>query len=314
MWYTLHKGSDEAMIQFQTLALTQKKDYDELLFRQGERGCEYNFVNLYLWGRQKLAFDREKAAFFSQFNRKTVYPFPMGEDLKPLLDAILHDAQVRGIPCRLTGLLAQDCETLEALYPGKFRFHNDRDGYDYVYDIHDLADLKGRKYQKKRNHINRFRQEYAGYTLEPITDENTGEVAMLLQAWYADRELADPQGDYHMEKAAIFKALRDTDALDMEGLLLRHNGRVLAMTMGSYLNSTTFDVQFEKALAAADGAYPTICHEFARYLRAKYPELLYLNREDDMGIEGLRKAKLSWCPHHMIEKSWACLLEDGCDY
>ncbi len=302
------------MIQFKSLDLTQKRQYDALLRSQGERGCEFNFANLYLWGRQKLALQTNHAAIFSQFNRKTVYPFPIGDDLKPVLDAILHDAQIRGIPCRLTGMTARDCDLLEQLYPGRFRFHNDRDGYDYVYDIQDLAQLKGRKYQKKRNHINRFRQEYAGYTLEPITDENTVEAVELLQKWYTDRELTDPRGDYHMEKAAIFKALRDRTLLELEGLLLRHNGRVLAMTLGSRISRDTFDVHFEKALEEADGAYPAICHEYARYLQAKYPELLYLNREDDMGLEGLRKAKLSWCPHHLIEKSWACLLEDGYDY
>ena len=71
---------------------------------------------------------------------------------------------------------------------------------------------------------------------------------------------------------------------------------------------------FEKALEEADGAYPAINWYFARYLREKYPDLQWLNREDDMGLEGLRKAKLSYCPDHMIEKHWACLLEDGYDY
>ena len=100
----------------------------------------------------------------------------------------------------------------------------------------------------------------------------------------------------------------------MEGLLLFHNGQALAMTMGSRLSDDTFDIHFEKALDFADGAYPTINQEFARYLQAKYPELKYLDREDDLGLEGLRKAKLSYAPHHMVEKSWACLLEDGYDY
>ena len=100
----------------------------------------------------------------------------------------------------------------------------------------------------------------------------------------------------------------------MEGLVLMDGDRILAMTLGSALSATTFDVHFEKALEEADGAYPAINWEFARYLREKYPQLRWLNREDDLGIEGLRKAKLSYCPDHFIEKSWACLLEDGYDY
>ena len=303
------------MIKFHSLTPANKAQYDRYLQHSGERGCEYNFVNLYLWGRQRAAFHQGNLVFFSQFNRKSVYPFPLqGGDLKASLDAIIHDAKTRDIPCRLTSLSHEDCDILESLYPGQFRIHEDRDGFDYVYAIDDLADLKGRKYQRKRNHINRFRQNYPGYTLEPLTDENTVDAVLLLQKWYADRELADPHGDYHMEKAAIFKALRDRTQLGIEGLLLKHDGKTLAMTMGSAMNETTFDVQFEKALEEADGAYPTINQEFAQYLRAKYPKLQWLDREDDMGLEGLRKAKLSYCPHHMIEKHWACLLEDGYDY
>ena len=303
------------MIKFCHVDISQRETYDALFRQSNKRGCEYNFNNLYLWGRQRMAFHEGNVALFSQFDRKSVYPFPLsGGDLKITLDAIIHDASVRDIPCRLTGLSQKDCNLLEQLYPGKFRFHNDRDNYDYIYAIDDLADLKGKKYQKKRNHINRFLQTYAGYTVEPITDENTGLGVELLMKWYTEREIVDPLADFHMEKAAIFKALRNRRELGMEGLLLLYNGRPLALTMGSPLSNTTFDIHFEKALDEADGAYPTINWEFARYLRAKYPDLQWLDREDDMGLEGLRKAKLSYYPHHMIEKYWACLLEDGYDY
>lgn len=303
------------MIEFKSLNCENKAAYDAFLLTCGERGCEYNFANLFLWGRQRAAFYEDSLVFFSQFNRKSVYLFPLTRgDLKPALDAIIHDAKVRDIPCRLTGLLEEDCATLEKLYPGRFRFHVDRNGFDYIYAIEELAELKGRKFQRKRNHLNRFRQNYDGYTVEPITDENTPEVVQLLDKWYADRLLVDPDADFIMEQNAIYKALRHRSALGMEGLVLRHNGQLLAMTMGSPLSGNSFDVQFEKALDFADGAYPAICWEFTRYLRAKYPELQWLNREDDLGIEGLRKAKLAYCPDHMIEKRWACLLEDGCDY
>ena len=303
------------MIAFQHLDPAKKAEYDKYLQNCGQKGCEYSFSNLYLWGRQRAAFHKGNLVFFSQFNRQSVYLFPLaGGDLKESLDAIIHDAKTRDIPCRLTSLSQEDCELLEQYYPGQFRFHTDRDAFDYIYAIDDLADLKGRKYQKKRNHINRFRQNYPGYTVEPITDENTIDAVLLLQKWYADRELIDPLADFHMEQAAIFKALRNRTELGMEGLLLKHNGRTLAMTLGSPLSEITFDVQFEKALDEADGAYPTINQEFAKYLRAKYPKLQWLDREDDMGLEGLRKAKLSYEPHHLIEKHWACLLEDGYDY
>lgn len=303
------------MIPFKSPDIENKAAYDEFLLSCGTRGCEYNFANLYLWGRQRAAFYEGSLVFFSQFNRKSVYLFPLTRgNLKPALDAIIADAKKRDIPCRLTGLLQADCKLLEQLYPGRFRFHFDRNGFDYIYAIDELAELKGRKFQRKRNHVNRFLQNHPGYTVEPITAENTPEVVQLLDQWYADRLLADPHADFIMEQSAIYKALRHREALGMEGLVLRHDGRLLAMTMGSPLSGNTFDVQFEKALDLADGAYPTINREFARYLRAKHPHLQWLNREDDLGIEGLRKAKLAYCPDHMIEKSWACLREDGYDY
>lgn len=302
------------MIDFMPLELSQKDEFDRFLQNCGERGCEYNFANLYLWGRQKIAFHEGNLAFFSQFNRKSVYPFPLGDNLKPTLDAIIHDAKMRGIPCRLTSLNQDECALLEKLYPGMFRYHFDRDGFDYVYSIDDLASLSGRKYQRKRNHFNRFRQAHPDYSVAPITDENTPEVSQLLDTWYAQRLAADPHSDFHMERSALKKALQYRKALGMEGLVLQNEGKLLAMTLGSPLSEATFDVQFEKALEEADGAYPAINCEFARYLKEKYPALQFLNREEDMGLEGLRKAKLSYNPHHFVEKNWACLLEDGYDY
>ena len=303
------------MIDFQPLDPAKKAEYDRYLLNAGERGCEYSFVNLYLWGRQKAAFLHDHLVFFSQFNRKSVYLFPVGTgDKQPVLDAIIEDARKRGIPCRFTGLTQDDCALLERLFPGKFHYHYDRDAFDYVYDINDLAELKGKKFQRKRNHLNRFRDNHPDHTLEPLSRENLEQVRLLVQTWYDLRLAADPHADFHMERTAIKKALEQQEILGMEGLLLRVEGKPVAMTMGSRLNSNTFDIHFEKALDIADGAYPAINNGFARYLREQYPEVLYLNREDDMGIEGLRKAKLSYNPHHMIDKSWACLLEDGYDY
>ena len=303
------------MIDFQPLTLEQKPLYEKYLQSGGERGCEYSFVNLYLWGRQKAAVLGEQLVFFSQFNRKSVYLYPVGKgNKKAALDAIIADAKERGIPCRLVGLTHSDCGELEKLYPGKLRYHFDRDSFDYIYAIEDLAELKGRKYQKKRNHLNRFRDANPEHRLEPICKENLSDAEALINRWYELRQQENPHGDYHMERAALKKALQQYDCLSMEGLLLYTDAGVAAMTMGSRLNADTFDIHFEKALDIADGAYAAINNGFARYLREKYPQLRYLNREDDLGLEGLRKAKLSYCPDHMVEKSWACLLEDGYDY
>lgn len=303
------------MIDFKPLFLGDKPEFDRYLTAGGERGCEYSFANLYIWGRQTAAVVGGRLVLFSQFNRKSVYPFPVGSgELKPVIDAIMADARQRGIPCRLTGLVGDEKEQLEALYPGMWRIHCARDNFDYVYDIHALADLSGKKLQKKRNHLHRFQEAHPDYAVEPLTEENADRAGEFIEAWYARRLAEDPHADFHMERRAIAKALAYREELGMEGLLLVNGGEILAVTMGNPLSETTFDVNFEKARADVEGAYAAINREFARYLRDRHPNLQSLNREDDLGLEGLRRAKLSYKPHHMVEKCWACLLEDGYDY
>ncbi len=298
------------MIDFQKLDPARREAYDAFLLHSGRR-CEYSFVNLSLWGRQRAAFLDGFLVLFSQFDRRAVYPFPLGQgQLVPVLDAIMDDARQRGIPCCITGLDTSKKELLEQLYPGKFRFRLDRDTFDYVYNIDDLADLKGRAFQKKRNHLNRFRAAYPDHRVESITPANLQQVQELASWWYRRKLEADPEGDFHLEQLALSRALADPQKLQMEGLVLYVSGKAVAFTLGSRLSEDCFDVHFEKALEEVDGAYPAINQAFASYLREKYPALRYLNREEDMGIEGLRKAKLSYNPAFLVEKYWARLWED----
>ena len=299
------------MIPFEKLDLHQKEKYEACLAHLGSHGCEYGFVNKFLWGRQKAAFLDGYLVVFAQFDRKSVYLFPIGTgELKPVLDAIICDARERGIPCYLSSLTKEECGLLESLYPGKFRFHLDRDSFDYVYDINDLADLKGRKFQKKRNHANRFDAEHPDFRILPLDEQTRAGAYCMLQQWYKNREQTDPLNDFHLEKLATDRAFAFQQQLDLEGIVLMDGEEMLAFTMGSFLTEDTMDIHFEKAREDVPGAYNAINREFARYLRSKYPQLKWLNREDDVGLEGLRKAKLSYNPHHFNEKYWARLWED----
>ena len=299
------------MIEFEKLDVSKKQEYDRYLRSCGKRGCEYSFANLFMWGRQQAAVVDGYLAIFSQFERRSVYPFPAGNgDLKVVLDAIIHDAGKRGIVCRLTGLTAEECVTLEELYPGKFNFHPDRNGCDYVYRIEDLSQLKGRKYQKKRNHVNRFRENHPNCKVLPITSENLEAVKEMTARWYDARLTPEDRDSYHLEQRALCRAFQNMEALELEGIVLEEDGKILAMTMGSRLREDTFDIHFEKALDEVDGAYPAINQAFAAWLWEKYPQLQYLNREDDMGLPGLRKAKLSYYPDHLVAKFWARLWEE----
>ena len=302
-------------LDFKPFSIHEKSLYEDYLFSEGERGCEYSFANLFLWGRQGYVEKEENILFFSQFDRRTVYPFPIGRgDKRIAIDAIIEDSYARGIPCRITGVSQKEAEFLRENYPEKFRFHTDRGSFDYVYDINDLAELKGKKYHSKKNHLNRFIENYPEYKAEPISDSNIALVEDFVNCWFANKEIDNPDGDYMMERCAIEKALKHYKESGLSGLLITSGGEALAMTIGSKLSPDTFDVHFEKARADVNGAYTVINYEFARYIREKFPEIKYLDREEDMGIEGLRRAKESYKPHHLIEKYWAHLSEDGYDY
>lgn len=299
------------MIDFQKIDLSKRTEYNKYLTACGERGCEYSLVNLYMWGRQRAAILHDCLVLFSQFQRKSVYPFPVGDgDVGAVLDAIIHDARARGLQCRLTSMTAADCAVLEECYPGQFCFHPDRNSSDYIYDIEKLATLPGRQYQRKRNHLNRFRLNHPDCRMIPIDEALLPRVKAMAEEWYASRSASDPENDFHMEQVALRRAFEKWEELGLYGVVLMENGKILAMTAGSFLNEKTFDVHFEKALEEADGAYAAINQAFAHHLHEKYPNLRWLNREDDLGLPGLRKAKLSYYPDHLVVKFWANLLEE----
>lgn len=299
------------MIPFQRVTLNQKEEYDKLLLASHNHGCEYSFANKYLWGAQQIAFRHGCVASFSHFYGRSIYPYPLGGgDRRAVIEEILADARERGIPCRITGMTEADMAELESWFPGTFQFKTSRDDYDYVYAIDDLADLRGRKFQKKRNHFNRFRADHPNYEVRELNPCNLHQALQMVDDWYRKRMREDPEGDYLLENIAMARAFQNYKALEMEGILLLDQGEVLAVTMGSRLSPDTFDIHFEKAREDVDGAYNAVNCEFARFLRLKYPEIKYLDREDDMGLEGLRKAKLSYNPSHLIEKHWAFPPED----
>lgn len=299
------------MIDFQKVTPADAPKLKQHLLSCNPRSCEYSFVNLSIWGRQRFAFLEGFLVLFSQFDRRSIYPFPLGQgNLKPVLDALIQDARERGLLFRLSTMTHQDCELLESLYPGQFQFHEDRDFCDYVYRIEDLASLKGKRYQSKRNFANRFRLSHPDCLTLPLNERTEAAAWDMLQTWFSQRAVTDPLADFHLEKRALERAFAHRETLGLEGMVLIENGKVLAMTMGSFLSENTFDIHFEKALEGIDGAYAAINQAFAIHLQEAYPQLQFLNREDDMGIPGLRKAKLSYHPHHLAEKHWAKLWEE----
>ena len=299
------------MIDFKPITYKDKELYAPYLLDGIERGCEHAFANLCIWGQQNAAILHGHMALLSHFEGRSIYPYPAGSgDKKPVLDAIIADAKERDIPCYISSLYGDAIKTLEELYPGRFRFTCNRDMFDYVYDINDLADLKGRKYHRKRNHYKRFQNNNPDYTVEPLNEANLPRARQMVEEWYNTRLQDNPDADFDMERIAFEKALDNFKELGMEGLLILNGDDILAITLGSQMNADTFDVHFEKARPDVDGAYTAINCEFARYIRDKYPHIHFLDREEDMGLEGLRKSKESYYPHHMVEKCYAILKEN----
>ena len=299
------------MIEFRPITLKDKPLYESYLFDGTERGCEYAFANLYMWGERQIAVLHNHMLVLSSYNNQMAYLYPVGNgDKKEVLDAIIEDARERGIVLQMMGMCGEKRQGLEEFYPGEFVFFGCQSYDDYVYDINDLADLKGRKYHKKKNHYNRFKKNYPDYRVEPISKENIEAVKEMITAWYDSKLSENPGSDFDMEKIAVSRAISGFAELGMEGLVLWVEDKIAAVTMGSRMSHNMFDVHFEKARSDIDGAYTAINCEFANYIREKYPEIEFLNREEDLGIEGLRKAKESYYPHHMVAKCQARLKTD----
>ncbi len=300
------------MIDFRPVSVNDKDLYNKYKDFTRGRGCEHTFANLLLWGEQHISIRDNVLLRFSYYHGHYSYSFPIGDgDKKSAVTAIMEDAKERGIPCSFFGVYKEDIALLESLYPGKFAFIKSRDSFDYVYDINNLADLKGRKYHSKRNHLHRFREAYPNYTVEPVDNQNLHLAKKLAENWYKEKLAENPDSDFDMECTALERAFENYSALNMEGLLLKNGEDILAFTMASKMSDDTFDVHFEKALSDTATAYVAINYEFANYIRDKYPEVRYLDREEDMGLAGLRKAKESYRPAYLTEKYRAVPIDES---
>ena len=299
------------MIDFRPFEEIDRSIYEHYFFTEDDQCCELSFGNLRMWGEQSAAIVCDQFVILSNYNGKYMYHFPLGTGNKrAALEAIIQDAKERNLPCLMTSLTHENVATLESLFPNTFDIQFRRNTFDYVYEIDKLADLKGRKYHKKRNHYNNFCKRMPDFYVEPVSSENIEIAKEFVTKWYADRLTESPATDYHGEQSALQKCYENYECLGMESLLLCHDRNILAFTMGSRLSPNTFDVHFEKARWDVEGAYTVINSEFAKYIRSKYPDIEFLNREEDLGLEGLRKAKESYFPHHMVEKAVAILKEN----
>lgn len=297
------------MIPFKDIELQDKELITSYTLSSPRRNCDLSFSNLCSWRfLYNTKFATLDGFLLLKFwaNGELVYMMPIGNgDLKKALDALVEDARQEGAPFCLLGICEGMCSELEAFMPGKFLFTADRDYADYLYLRTDLATLSGKKFQSKRNHINKFKKTY-NYEYTPITSNRIQE-CLDLEAEWCKVNNCDQQEGTGNERRALIYALHHFDELGLTGGILHVDGKIAAFTFGMPINQDTFGIHVEKADTSIDGAYAMINYEFANHVPEQY---VYLNREEDLGIEGLRKAKLSYQPAVILEKYIACLKDE----
>ncbi len=289
------------MIDFKSPNLSDYKKFAPFFFDEGELSCEMNFISIYVWKRvygNEFYADDKTLIFKSKNDEGNGYVFslPYG-DLEYGMNLIFAYCKEKGIAPNLWTSQGARLEKFKKLYSDKYTFIPERDNFDYIYKREDLATLSGKKYHSKRNHLSNFSKKY-NWSYEPLSAENLNEFLAFSDKWYLDKGIEQDSG-LKVEKKALGEILLSDTGINYKGALIKVEDRVVAITLGSPINSFTFDIHYEKADKDFKGAYALINREFALRELVGYT---YINREDDLGIEGLRKAKLSYKPEIILEK------------
>ena len=268
-----------------------------------ERSCELTFANAVLWAPHygvTYAIINDMLVYHLG---RGVYTYPIGKgDRKETIEILIEQCKKDGIDFKISSITPSRFEQLEQMFPGMFTIEYDRDIADYVYLSEKLSTLAGKKLHAKRNHINRFKENYPDWSYERMTEENIPECIVMAQDWRKENE-CDLDPEKSAEMCVTLNYLRHFTKLQVCGGVLRANGKVIAFTIGEKVTDDTFVVHVEKAYASIQGAYPMINQQF---ISDYGKEFMYINREEDTGSEGLRKAKLSYRPEFLVEKGDAC--------
>lgn len=292
-------------MDFQPVRAEDKDIFEKYIRQMDSRSCDMTFATVYLWRdyyKPEYALADDLLVVRSDTDRQS-YSFPIGSaDPKRLIDGLKEHCRKQGVPLRLHNVYEKEVEYLEKNYPGEFEIHYERDSADYVYNVEDLIELRGKRYHGKKNHINKFVKNH-DWVYEKITDDNVDECLAMLEEWKKVNDTAsNPEMEVEAEVCA--QALKNLEFLEMQGGLIRADGRIVAFSIGEKLNSDTYDIHYEKAFPDVQGAYAIINQQMLIH-EAQPQGCTYVNREEDTGDEGLRKAKESYHPVFMVEKAFA---------
>lgn len=287
------------MLEFRALDINDREKADAALRSSDFMGAEYTFANNLAWCRladTKVCFYKDFYILCAFGGQGPSFVLPAGKgDLKDAIAEMKRFSESMGVPLVLAGVTKPSLEMLEKMYPDQFTAEFDRDSSDYIYLSSDLISLAGRKFHGKRNHLARFKE--LDYTYSPLTEKDFDDAILFCTDAYNGKTEADHSAV--AEQYAINTYFNYFDKLDLKGGIIRIGGETAAVTIGEGLNSNTFCVHIEKADTSYNGAYAGINNLFAESCMSEYK---YVNREEDLGIEGLRKAKLSYNPVFLLEK------------
>ena len=295
------------MLKFKTVTLADKAWVDEIVFSENSPSADYNFGNIYIWDkhfRQLICPFEGRMLTKLRYEGHPSFVFPIGTGpLRPAVEALRAFAAERGYSFRMHGITERHKQQLEE-FPGCFDFTEDSDFADYIYSADKLATYSGKALHGKKNHCNRFEAEN-DWEFVPLTRELIPGCMDMLDVW--SEENSDRlEKSITYEHDAIVRAFAAYEKLGLEGGVLKSGGRIVGFTVGELASRDTLDVHFEKAEGSINGAYPMVCREMTRMAMARHPELKYINREDDMGLEAQRFSKLSYKPEFMLKKYTAC--------
>jgi len=294
-------------MNFQPIKKEDKPLFDRYYGGGYYENAHFNFTNLYMW---RNPFDickyEENGVLYltAKWNGELMALQPVGapEKMDEAVYNIANYFDEMGEPLLFSGVEKSFTKILEDNPKYNFKIETNKNDYDYVYLAENLIKLAGRKFHSKKNHLNAFRKTYPEAEYLAITDDIVTLCKIELNGWYKKRkeneeEANDPYIGY--ERAAIIEILNDFSYFNLKGGAIRLNGRIIAFTFGEKLNSDTAVVHVEKADPDVRGAYPAINQAF---IENEFSDMTYINREEDMGLEGLSKAKESYHPVKMIEK------------
>lgn len=291
-------------IKFREIALSDKAWVDARLAEDDRNACEYTFANNFIW---RNVYQVEVAEVCGclvlrfQADGAYCYSYPVGAgDKKAAIRQLLWECKNAGRKLKMSPLSETDRRQLLVWFPGQFLITAERADFDYIYSREKLATLVGKKLHGKRNHIARFK-DGDDWSYEPMTAENLKECRQMTYTWIKMRSEKWNE-EMEQEIMVLHEAFDHKEELGLVGGVIRKAGEIVAFAMGERLNSNTFVVHFEKAYPDMQGAYPMINQQFVQHVCGEYE---YVNREDDTGDLGLRKAKLSYYPEILLKKYMA---------